>query len=383
MLIISSNNHTVTMKNKYLFIDRDGTLIREPEDEQVDTLDKLEFMPGVFRNLYQIVHGLNYRLVMVSNQDGLGSSRYPAAAFERVQRKMLRAFSNEGIAFDQVLIDDSTADDPAPTRKPGTGLVAPWLEGDFNRQASWVIGDRLTDIELAHNMGLKGMLFSSPDASLPENLTPVCRLQTNQWDQIYRFLRRWERSAAINRQTGETYVQGRLSLDGTGESSIHTGLRFLDHMLDQLARHGGFDLELKVEGDLDVDEHHTIEDTGLALGSAFFQALGDKKGLARYGFYVPMDESQASCLIDMGGRPYLSWEALFTREKIGDVPTEMLSHFFRSFADQARCNIHLSARGDNEHHKAEALFKAFARALRMATRWDDADATLPTTKGTL
>jgi imidazoleglycerol-phosphate dehydratase/histidinol-phosphatase len=370
------------MKNKYLFLDRDGTLIREPEDEQVDSLDKLEFMPGVFRNLYLAARLLDYRLVIVTNQDGLGSASYPRQKYESVQQKMLQAFENEGVHFEQVLVDDSFASDPSPNRKPGIGMVEKYLEKDFDRDASFVVGDRATDIELARNMNLKGILIKGyTEDGLPEGIRRSCVLEAGHWDEVFRFLRTYGRTSTIERKTKETSIEGSLALDGTGRSAIQTGLHFFDHMLDQLSRHGGMDLSLKTEGDLEVDEHHTVEDTALALGSALRQALGNMKGVSRYGFFVPMDDSRASCIVDFGGRPYLDWEVSFHREKVGDMPTELVEHFFRSLADEARCNIHISAKGKNEHHKIEAIFKAFARAIRMAVRQDSTDVTLPTTKG--
>ena len=371
------------MALKYLFLDRDGTLIHEPADEQIDSLEKLEFISGVFRNLYQITQWLDYRLVMVSNQDGLGTASYPKEAFDRVQNKLLQSMANEGILFDSVLIDDSKAEAPSANRKPNTGLVEAYLEEEIDTKASLVIGDRLSDVELARNMGLRAILFAPEGTHVPSDLSDVCSLVTSNWDHIFSFLRSLSRSVRFERTTEETVVKGKLSLDGTGDYNVRTGLGFFDHMLAQLARHGGMDLQMKVSSDLYVDEHHTIEDVGLTLGRAFYEAQGNKKGLARYGFHVPMDDSQASCLLDLGGRPYLSWEVQWKREMIGDVPTEMFEHFFRSFADEARCNIHLKASGRNEHHKIEAVFKAFARALRMALRQDTTDMSLPTTKGKL
>jgi len=364
-----------------LFLDRDGTLVREPADEQVDSLDKLEFMPGVFRNLYLITHLLDYKLVVVTNQDGLGSPSYPRDKYEAVQQKMLQAFENEGVGFEQVLVDESFASAPSPGRKPGTGMMEGYLQKDFDRNASFVVGDRASDIELARNMNLQGIFIKGFSEGLPAELRQNCALEAGHWDEIFRFLRTYGRTATIERQTQETSVRGSLALDGTGRSAIQTGLHFFDHMLDQLSRHGGMDLWLNTEGDLEVDEHHTVEDTALALGSALRQALGNKKGLSRYGFHVPMDDSRAGCIVDFGGRPYLDWEVSFHREKVGDMPTELVEHFFRSLADEARCNIHISAKGKNEHHKIEAIFKAFARAIRMAVRQDTTDVSLPTTKG--
>lgn len=371
------------VKHRYLFLDRDGTLIREPEDEQVDSLDKLEFLPGVFRNLYMITHLLDYRLIMVSNQDGLGTSSYPEQNFHMVQQKLLKAFANEDIRFDEILIDPSSPEENSPKRKPNTGMVAFYLRHDFDRKASFVVGDRDTDIELAKNMGLKGIKIDEQLRPVPDHLVSHCALSASEWDAIGDFLRSFLRTASINRATKETRIMGSLSLDGSGKAKIHSGLGFFDHMLDQIARHGMMDLELEVKGDLYVDEHHTIEDTGLALGEAFLNAVGNKKGLQRYGFYVPMDESMATCVMDLSGRSHLEWQVELKREKIGEVPTEMFEHFFKSFAQEARCTMHITARGNNEHHKIEAVFKAFARALKMTVQQDASNPTLPTTKGKL
>jgi imidazoleglycerol-phosphate dehydratase/histidinol-phosphatase len=326
---------------------------------------------------------LDYRLVMVSNQDGLGTSSYPEKAFRHVQQKLLKTFANEGIHFDEVLIDSSRPKDNSPRRKPNTGMVREYLQSEFDKKASFVIGDRNSDILLARNMGLKGIKISEPENPIPDDLSDVCALQCNTWDEIFTYLRTYSRTARIERQTRETTISGTLALDGTGYSDIRTGLGFFNHMLDQLARHGKMDIELNVKGDLDVDAHHTIEDTGLALGEAFLKATGNKKGIERYGFYVPMDESLANCIIDLSGRSHLEWDVEFNREKIGEVPTEMFEHFFDAFAQEARCTIHLSAKGKNEHHKIEAVFKAFARTLREAVKQNTNDITKPTTKGKL
>ncbi|MGM0531565.1 MAG: bifunctional histidinol-phosphatase/imidazoleglycerol-phosphate dehydratase HisB [Bacteroidota bacterium] len=368
---------------KYLFIDRDGTLIREPENEQVDTLEKMEFLPGVFRNLYLITHLLDYRLVMVSNQDGLGTASYPEKDFQLVQDKLLKTLKNEDIQFEEVLIDSSLPKDNSPNRKPNTGLVRLYLQGDFDREASFVIGDRDTDIILARNMGLRGIKIDEEERSVPDELADFCALVGQSWDEIFSYLRKYYRTAPIKRETDETSINGSLSLDGTGHSDIQTGLGFFNHMLDQLARHGKMDLDLNVKGDLDVDAHHTIEDTGLALGEAFSRAVGNKKGMERYGFSLPMDESIANCVLDFSGRAHLEWEVELNRERVGEVPTEMFEHFFESFAREARCTIHISAKGKNEHHKIEAVFKSFARALKMAVKQDVNDVTIPTTKGKL
>ncbi len=372
---------------KVLFIDRDGTLVVEPPvDFQVDSLEKLEFMPGVFRNLSFIRQNLDYELVMVSNQDGLGLEQYPEPAFQQVQDKILTAFRNEGIEFDGIHIDSSMPADNLPTRKPGTGMLTRYMKGDYDLANSWVIGDRLTDIELARNLGTGGILIGGAgdrkklgDTGLGE----FCAFIAGGWDDIYPFLLGNRRRARVERTTAETSIIVELSLDGTGSAKVSTGIGFFDHMLEQIAKHGGMDLVVEARGDLQVDEHHTIEDTGLALGEAFGNALGDRKGIERYGFVLPMDDSLASVAIDMGGRNSLEWDAAFEREKIGDMPTEMFEHFFKSFTDTARCNLNIRVSGKNEHHKAEAIFKAFARALRQAVQRDPWKGDIPSTKGKL
>ena len=372
---------------KVLFLDRDGTLIKEPpEDFQVDSLEKLEFMPGVFRNLFRIRQFTDFELVIVSNQDGLGTDAFPREDFQKPHEKFLEAFRNEGVEFDAIYLDPSLPEEHSPGRKPGTGMLTRYLEGDYDLRSSYVIGDRLTDMELARNLGARGILLGEPgqeaeleSSNLDVTVARICR----DWDEIYRFIRSRQRCAAVKRITGETEISVRLSLDGEGLTEISTGLGFFDHMLDQLGRHGGMDLEVKVEGDLHVDEHHTIEDTALALGEAILQALGNKQGLERYGFVLPMDDSLASVALDFGGRPWLQWNAEFKREKIGDMPTEMFFHFFKSFADAAKCNLNMEVRGNNEHHMIEALYKAFARALKQAVKLDPETSQLPTTKGTL
>lgn len=369
-----------------LFIDRDGTLIVEPGDQQIDSLEKLEYLPGVFRNMYFIRKNLNYELVMVSNQDGLGTDAYPEMDFIKVQDKLLTAFSNEGVFFDEILIDKSWPHENKPTRKPGTGMLTNYLNGSYDLAGSFVIGDRLTDVEMAYRMGAKAILIN--DGSLLNALHAApyassCVLVTLDWDAIYACVAAPERTAAIERTTRETDIKIQLHLDGTGKTEISTGLHFFDHMLDQIGRHSGCDLTVKVKGDLHVDEHHTVEDTAIALGEAFGKALGDKKGIERYGFYLPMDESLASVALDFGGRPWLVWDADFKRERVGDVPTELFHHFFKSFSDAARCNLNIKVEGDNEHHKIEAIFKAFARAIRMAVRKDAFNFELPSTKGVL
>lgn len=371
---------------KALFIDRDGTLIAEPADEQIDSLEKLEFIPGVFRNLYQIRRNLNYELVIVSNQDGLGTASFPEETFLPAHNKMIKAFENEGVWFDDQLFDRTFPDQAAPTRKPGTGLLGKYMDGSYDLAGSFVIGDRLTDVLLAKNLGAKAILIN--DGSLSERLHELeleqtCVLVTLNWDEIYARVAAPERTALVERNTRETRIRIELNLDGTGKGAIATGLGFFDHMLDQIARHSGVDLTIRVDGDLHVDEHHTIEDTALALGEAFRKALGDKRGIERYGYCLPMDDCLAQVALDFGGRPWLVWDATFKREKIGEMPTEMFFHFFKSFADTALANIHIRAEGQNEHHKIEGIFKALARAIKMAIRKDVFNFELPSTKGTL
>jgi imidazoleglycerol-phosphate dehydratase/histidinol-phosphatase len=372
---------------KVLFIDRDGTLIHEPpEDFQVDSLDKLEFIPGVFRNLYNIRKFLDYELVIVSNQDGLGTISYPEETFLPIQNKMLKAFKNEGITFDEILIDRSFPEENSPNHKPRIGLLTQYLQGNYDLINSYVIGDRSTDVELARNLGTKAILLAHESEEkkpvIPE-LVAYCSLIAHNWDEIYRQVALGVRSAQVERKTGETDISVDLNLDGKGNYTISTGLGFFDHMISQLSKHSGCDLMVKVIGDLSVDEHHTIEDTALAIGEAFQIALGNKQGIERYGFALPMDDCMAQVLIDFGGRPWLVWNAEFKRERIGEMPTEMFLHFFKSFADAARCNLNIKAEGTNEHHKIEAIFKAFARAVKMAVRRDVFSSELPTTKGVL
>ncbi len=371
-------------KKKVLFIDRDGTLIREPaEDLQVDTLEKLEFMPGVFRNLSMVRKHFDYEWVMVTNQDGLGTPSFPEKDFQLVQDKMIRAFEHEGIRFDAVYIDPHFEEDNAPTRKPGTGMLTAYLDGSCDLANSFVIGDRLTDLELARNLGCQG-IFLGPESRWQQvaaaGLEEVCSLKTESWDGIYAFLASRGRRAEVSRETAETTVRVSLDLDGAGKADISTGIGFFDHLLEQIPRHAGCSLSIHTRGDLHVDEHHTIEDTALALGEAFYRVLTDKRGLERYGFALPMDDCRAEVLIDFGGRNWLEWEAEFKREKIGEMPTEMFFHFFKSFTDTAKCNLHIRAGGTNEHHKIEAVFKAFARAVRMAVRRESGSGLFPSTK---
>lgn len=361
---------------KVLFIDRDGTLIMEPPtDYQVDSLDKLEFYPGVFQNLSKIVKELDFKLVMVTNQDGLGTASFPEETFWPAHNKMLKALSNEGIVFDEILIDRSFPEENLPTRKPGTGLLTHYLKGNYDLTNSYVIGDRITDVELAQNLRAKAIFLS-------QNTETKADLVTQSWSDIYAFLSSQPRKAYSLRKTNETSIEVAINLDGTGESDISTGLGFFDHMLEQIARHGNMDLMVKVAGDLHIDEHHTIEDTGLTLGETVLKALGSKKGIERYGFLLPMDDCLAQVAIDFGGRPWIVWDAAFKREKIGEMPTEMFFHFFKSFSDTAKCNLNIKAEGENEHHKIEAIFKAFAKAIRMAVSKTE-NYSVPSTKGVL
>lgn len=374
------------MKKKALFIDRDGTLIFEPEDEQIDSLEKLEFLPKVFRNMYFIQKNLDYELVMVTNQDGLGTASYPEDTFWPTHNKVLRAFENEGVTFDDILIDRSFPHENLPTRKPGTGMLGKYLNGDYDLANSFVIGDRLTDIQLAKNLGAKGILINNGDLveqMEKQGLANHCVLVSNDWDDIYACVASPERTAEVVRTTKETSISVQLNLDGSGVCEISTGLHFFDHMLIQIGRHSGVDLKIDVKGDLEVDEHHTIEDTSLALGEAFRKAVGQKLGMERYGFCLPMDDCLALAAIDFGGRPWLVWDAEFKREKVGDMPTEMFLHFFKSFSDAALCNLNIKAEGTNEHHKIEAIFKALAKAIKMAIKRDIFNFELPTTKGKL
>ena len=375
------------MKKRVIFLDRDGTLIKEPpEDFQVDSLEKLEFTPGVFRNLYKLRRYTDYELVMVSNQDGLGTESFPEKDFTQVHQKFLAAFRNEGVEFDAVHIDPSMPGDGSPNRKPGTGMFTSYMEGDYDLESSYVIGDRTTDVELARNLGCRAILFGKPemlDLMEEKDLDRFVVLVSDDWDRIYSFIRSNLRHSSVIRRTGETEIAVEISLDGEGRTDISTGLGFLDHMLEQVGKHGGLDLAVKSTGDLHVDEHHTIEDTAITLGEAFAGALGDKRGIERFGFVLTMDDALASVALDLGGRPWIEWDVEFKREKIGDFPTEMFFHFFKSFSDSAKCNLNIRAEGENEHHKAEAVFKAFARALKQAVKLDPDTDSLPSTKGKL
>ena len=374
---------------RILFIDRDGVILQEPpQDFQIDSTDKTSFVPGAIVGLSNISASLDYYKVMVTNQDGLGTSSYPEDTFYPYQNLMLRTLEGEGFTFDEVIIDKTFAHENAPTRKPGTGLLTHLINNPaYDLSSSFVIGDRYTDIQLAKNLGCKAIYFKSPLHPLtPEqdqDLRSTIALETNSWADIYSFLKLGIRKVSHTRNTNETKIQIDINLSGSGIANIHTGLGFFDHMLEQIARHGNIDLAINTIGDLHIDEHHTIEDTGLALGEAFALALADKRGMERYGFALPMDEAEAKVLIDFGGRNWLVWDATFKREKIGEMPTEMFFHFFKSFSDAAKCNLNISCAGDNEHHKIEAIFKAFAKAIKMAVKRDPFSNHLPSTKGVL
>lgn len=375
------------MRQKVLFIDRDGTLALEPKDYQLDALDKLEFYPGVFQYLGRIAKEMDYELVMVTNQDGLGTASFPEDSFWPTHDFMLTSLKNEGVAFDEIFIDRSLPEDNTPTRKPKTGMLTAYLNNaDYDLANSYVIGDRLSDMQLAQNLGAKGILLQYDERMVEEisdEIKPVIALQTHTWESVYTLLKAGSRCAVHTRTTKETDINIELNLDGTGQSNIDTGIAFFDHMLDQLARHGGIDIALTTKGDLEVDEHHTIEDTAIALGEAFAMALGTKLGMERYGFCLPMDDCLAQVAIDFGGRAWLMWDAKFKRELIGKMPTEMFFHFFKSFADGAKANLNIKAEGHNEHHKIEAIFKAFAKAIKMAIKRDAEKLVLPSTKGQL
>ena len=374
---------------KVLFIDRDGTLTLEPGDYQVDAFEKLVFYPQVFRYLASIARELDYELVMVTNQDGLGSDSFPEEEFWPYQNHLVKSFENEGVIFFEILIDRTFPEDKADTRKPGTGMLTAYIDNpEYDLSNSYVIGDRLTDMQLAKNLGSKGIFIDNnadlgadevTDTALEETIV----LATKRWEDIYRMLLLKERAVRLERNTMETKISIDLNLDGSGKSQIDTGIAFFDHMLDQLARHGGVDLNVETIGDLEVDEHHTIEDTAIALGEIFAKALGNKKGIERYGFTLPMDDALAQVAVDFGGRSWLVWETEFKREMVGQMPTEMFYHFFKSFADGAKANLNIKAEGNNEHHKIESIFKAFAKAIKMAIKRDAENMTLPSTKGTL
>jgi len=360
---------------KVLFIDRDGTLVIEPpEDYQVDSLEKLEFYPGVFQWLAKIVTALDFELVMITNQDGLGTASFPEDTFWPAHNKIIEAFKNEGVEFKEILIDKSFPEENLPTRKPGTGLLTKYIYGNYDLANSFVIGDRASDVELAQNLNAQGIFIGKENKD--------AALCTNSWATIYQFLKGIERRATVIRKTKETAIEITVNLDGNGKANVETGIAFFDHMLEQIAKHGNLDLTIQAKGDLEIDEHHTIEDVALTLGETILNALSNKKGIERYGFLLPMDDCLAQVAIDFGGRPWLVWDADFKREKVGEMPTEMFMHFFKSFSDTAKCNLNIKAEGENEHHKIEGIFKAFAKAIKMAVGKTGSN-TIPSTKGTL
>ena len=377
---------------RILFIDRDGTLIKEsPPSYQIDSFDKLEFYPGMFEYMGRIAREMDYELLMVTNQDGLGTASFPEETFWPVQNFVLKSMEGEGVRFTGIYIDRSWPEEKAPTRKPGTAMLAQYIDNEeYDLDNSFVIGDRITDEQLAKNLGCRAIwLNNDPNLGGAEisdsrrELEGSIAIETPDWGRIYEFLKLGLRRVVHERNTNETQIKIDLNVDGKGKAAIVTGLGFFDHMLEQIARHGKMDLAIRVNGDLHIDEHHTIEDTGIALGEAFGQALADKRGMERYGFALPMDEADAKVLIDFGGRSWIVWNAEFHRERIGEMPTEMFFHFFKSFSDAARCNLNIECRGDNEHHKIEAIFKAFAKAIRMAVKRDPLSNYLPSTKGVL
>jgi len=380
------------VSKRILFIDRDGTLINEaPPTYQIDSFDKLEFYPHMFEFMGRISREMDYELLMVTNQDGLGTKDFPEDTFWPVQQFIMKSLENEGIHFKEVYIDKSFPKDNAPTRKPGTDMLTHYIDNpEYDLANSFVIGDRITDVQLAKNLGCKAIwLNNEPGLGGREvkdtltELNEVVVLETREWSKIYEFLKLGLRRVIHERNTSETQIKIELNVDGSGKAAIFTGLGFFDHMLEQIARHGKMDLTIRTNGDLHIDEHHTIEDTGIALGEAFAQALADKRGMERYGFALPMDEADAKVLIDFGGRNWIVWNAEFKREHIGEMPTEMFFHFFKSFSDAAKCNLNIECRGENEHHKIEAIFKAFAKAIRMAVKRDPLSNYLPSTKGVL
>lgn len=377
---------------KILFIDRDGTLIMETIDEQIDSFAKLEFYPKMLQYLPKIAAELDYELVMVTNQDGLGTASYPEDTFWPVQNFVLTTLKNEGVVFSNICVDRTFPADNAPTRKPGTGMLTQYFDTEkYDLKNSYTIGDRKNDVLLGYNLGAKAIWLNdnpglgdkefSPGEN--EKIKSTVALKTTNWEKVYEFLKVGERVFEHRRSTKETEIYIKINLDGKGEAKVNTGVAFFDHMLDQIARHGNIDLEVIANGDLHIDEHHTIEDTGIALGEVFLTALGDKRGIERYGFCLPMDDCLAQVAIDFGGRNWIVWDAIFTREKIGEMPTEMFFHFFKSFSDAAKCNLNIKAEGQNEHHKIEAIFKAFAKSIKMAVRRDVNNMVLPSTKGLL
>jgi len=367
---------------KVLFIDRDGTIIWEPPDTfQIDSFDKLKFLPGVITWLGKIAREFDYELVMVTNQDGLGTESYPEHTFWPVHNLMMQTLASEGIQFAEVCIDKTFEYENKPTRKPNTGMLTKYLSGSYDLENSFVIGDRLTDVKLAKNLGAKSILMKNYDKT--EGWENEIDVVVENWEEIYNFIKLPERKVSHTRNTNETQITVELNLDGKGQASISTGIAFFDHMLEQIAKHGSIDLNINAKGDLHIDEHHTIEDIGIALGEAFLKALSNKKGIERYGFLLPMDDCLAQVAIDFGGRSWIVWDAEFKREKIGEMPTEMFFHFFKSFSDAAKCNLNIKAEGQNEHHKIEAIFKGFAKAIKIAVKRDSNNMNLPSTKGIL
>ena len=377
---------------KILFIDRDGTMINETPDEQIDSLAKLTFYPGALQYLPKIAKELDFELVMVTNQDGLGTASYPEDTFWPVQNMVLKTFANEGVVFSNICVDRTFPAENAPTRKPGTGMLTQYFDTEkYDLKNSFTIGDRKNDVLLGHNLGAKAIWLNNGSnmggaefkAGEEEIVHQTAVLQTTDWQKVYEFLKLGQRVFEHRRSTKETDIHIKINLDGKGDAKVSTGVHFFDHMLDQIARHGSIDLEIVANGDLHIDEHHTIEDTGIALGEIFAMALGNKKGIERYGFCLPMDDCLAQVAIDFGGRNWIVWDAEFKREKIGEMPTEMFFHFFKSFSDAAKANLNIKAEGDNEHHKIEAIFKAFAKAIKMAVKRDVNNMVLPSTKGLL
>ena len=360
---------------KVLFIDRDGTIIAEPEDEQVDSFEKLTFLPGAISSLSKIAKETDFELVMVTNQDGLGTKSFPEDTFWPVQNKMLEILKGEGVLFAEIFIDRTIPSQNTPTRKPGTAMLVKYLANGIDLDSSYVIGDRNTDIELSKNLGCKAIYINS-------ETNPEAALSAKEWNDIYKYLKKIPRTAKVERKTSETDIMIELNLDGSGTGTIDTGIGFFDHMLEQIARHGNLDLNIIVKGDLRIDEHHTVEDVAIALGDSMLKALGGKKGTERYSFVLPMDDCLAQVVLDFGGRSWLVWDVEFLREKVGELPTELFYHFFKSFSDNAKCNLNISAKGQNEHHKIEAIFKAFSKAIKLAVKQTD-NFNLPTTKGTL
>jgi imidazoleglycerol-phosphate dehydratase/histidinol-phosphatase len=360
---------------KVLFIDRDGTIIEETEDEQIDSFEKLTFLQGAITCLSKIAKETDFELVMVTNQDGLGTPLHPEENFWPVQNKVLQILKGEGVTFAEIFIDNTMPSENAPTRKPGTALLVKYLASGIDLNSSYVIGDRLTDVELAKNIGCKAILIG-------DKIVAETALTTRDWNDIYKYLKQIPRISKVERKTSETDILIEINLDGSGKSTIHTGIGFFDHMLEQIARHGNLDLKIMVNGDLRIDEHHTVEDVALLLGEALLQAVGSKKGIERYSFVLPMDDCLAQVALDLGGRPWLVWDVKFKREKVGELPTELFFHFFKSFSDTAKCNLNISAQGENEHHKIEAIFKAFAKAIKLAVKQSD-NFSLPSTKGAL